>query len=391
MSRPEITVLHSVGSWLERTQTWIYTQVACLPPFVESHIVCNNTQNLDQFHLANIHSLDREPIWRSVWDRAFRKLGYRNHLEFVLARAQAIGPDILHSHFGPLGWGNIEVVRRLGLKHVVSFYGFDVNYLPQSSKRWYQRYADLFQHVDLVLCEGPYMAASIEKLGCPSQKIGVHHLGVMLDRIPFHPRAWSPGNVLHVLLAASFREKKGLPYALEALGRIQHQVAIAVTIIGDANAKSAAEVKEKQKILDVIERHGLRSKVKMAGFQSHEVMLRQAYLHHIYLSPSVTAASGDTEGGAPVSIIEMAATGMPVVSTLHCDIPEVVQPGVTGLLARERDVDGLVSHMEWLIRHPDLWRPMVIKAREHVELRFSAQSQGVRLSQTYRDLVRKHT
>src|SRR5436189_4903689 len=118
MSRPEITVLHSVGSWLEQTQTWIYTQVLCLPLFVESHIVCNNTQNLDQFDVQNIHSLDHEHAWRSIWDRGLRRLGVRHHLEFVLAQAQAIAPDVLHSHFAPLGWSNIEVVRRLGLKHV---------------------------------------------------------------------------------------------------------------------------------------------------------------------------------------------------------------------------------------------------------------------------------
>jgi len=118
-----------------------------------------------------------------------------------LARAQAIGPDILHSHFGPLGWGNIEVVRRLGLKHVVSFYGFDVNYLPQSSKRWYQRYADLFQHVDLVLCEGPYMAASVPAgRRAPEDLFAPRHLGVV-------------GKIIEQVLAAE------APIHLEVLAR----------------------------------------------------------------------------------------------------------------------------------------------------------------------------
>ena len=42
------------------------------------------------------------------------------------------------------------------------------------------------------------------------------------------------------------------------------------------------------------------------------------------LSRTATRASGDTEGGAPMSIFEAQASGMPVVSTLHADIPEVV-------------------------------------------------------------------
>ncbi len=69
------------------------------------------------------------------------------------------------------------------------------------------------------------------------------------------------------------------------------------------------------------------------GYQPHSTLFAEAYRHHIFLSPSVTASTGDTEGGAPVSLIEMAATGMLIVSTTHCDIPEVIKHGVTGLLA----------------------------------------------------------
>jgi len=75
----------------------------------------------------------------------------------------------------------------------------------------------------------------------------------------------------------------------------------------------------------------------MLGFQPHAILFEEAYKNHIFLSPSVTALDGDTEGGAPVTIIEMAATGMPIISTKHCDIPEVIKDGVTGFLANERD------------------------------------------------------
>ena len=47
--------------------------------------------------------------------------------------------------------------------------------------------------------------------------------------------------------------------------------------------------------------------------------------------------------GLPVTLMEMAASGMPVISTRHADIPELVEHQRTGLLADERDVDGLVA------------------------------------------------
>ena len=81
-----------------------------------------------------------------------------------------------------------------------------------------------------------------------------------------------------------------------------------IVIIGD-NTLEPRSQSEKQKILQVIEKYGMQSKIRMLGFQPHCVLMNEAYKHHIFISPSVTAADGDTEGGAPVSIIEMAASG----------------------------------------------------------------------------------
>ena len=111
---------------------------------------------------------------------------------------------------------------------------------------------------------------------------------------------------LRVLIAGSFREKKGIPYALEALGRLQQEIPLEITIIGDASERGEAE---KLQILDTIKTHNLWPKTRMLGYQPHAILLEEAYRHHIFLSPSVTASDGDTEGGLPVSIIEMAATG----------------------------------------------------------------------------------
>jgi len=42
---------------------------------------------------------------------------------------------------------------------------------------------------------------------------------------------WQQGEPLRVLIAASFREKKGIPYALEALGMLQKDVSLEIAII----------------------------------------------------------------------------------------------------------------------------------------------------------------
>ena len=116
-------------------------------------------------------------------------------------------------------------------------------------------------------------------------------------------------------------------------------------------------------------------------------LLEEAYKNHLFLSPSVTSRDGDTEGGAPVTVIEMAASGMPVVSSFHCDIPEVIEDGRTGLLAEERNVDELECKLTWLIDNPEKWSEMGAEAREHIEMEFDSVIQSERLATHYRSLV----
>jgi colanic acid/amylovoran biosynthesis glycosyltransferase len=231
------------------------------------------------------------------------------------------------------------------------------------------------------------MAQCVVELGCPEDKVAVHHLGVDLDQIPFQPRTWEPGQPLRVLLSGSFREKKGFPYAIDALGKIKDRVGLEITIVGDANDERTQ--REKQVIIDAIARNSLGDRTRLLGYQPYDILLEEAGRHHVFLSPSVAGSDGDTEGGAPVSIIEMCASGMMVVSTTHCDIPGVVLDGVTGLLAPERDVDGLVERLNWLFANPSEWRGMLVAARKHIETEFDVRKQGLRLADVYRKVARK--
>lgn len=383
--KKKLTVVHSVSCWLPLTEIWLYNQVKFLPPSIESLVVCAETENLDHFPIQNIYSLAKAPPLRRFWDKGLRKLGIRRHLGLLVVQAKRNRAHVLHSHFGNVGWINIKAAGEAGLKHFVTFYGLDVGHLPKRNPSWRTRYRELFKKADRVLCEGPYMAKRIIELGCSEDKIAVHHLGVNVSEILFKPRVWDYEQPLRVFIVASFREKKGIPCAIEALARLHREVSLEITIIGDANHTKSSQ-NEKQKILSTIDKHNLQSKVRMLGYQPHYRVLEEAYKHHIFLSPSLTASDGDIEGGAPATITEMAATGMPVVSTNHCDIPEIVRNGLTGLLAEEKDVDGLVQHLEWLIGNPDKWEVMAEAGRRHIEAEFDAQTQGEKLASIYTGL-----
>ena len=101
----------------------------------------------------------------------------------------------------------------------------------------------------------------------------------------------------------------------------------------------------------------------------------------------MTAQDGDTEGGAPVCITEMLATGMPVVSTTHCDIPEVLGSDLHHLLAPERDVEALVACLNTLILNPLRWVEWAQAGRRRVEAEYHKGKQAERLLAHYKTLV----
>ena len=122
-------------------------------------------------------------------------------------------------------------------------------------------------------------------------------------------------------------------------------------------------------------------------YQSHQTMLKESYNHHLFLQPSVTANDGDTEGGAPVAIIEMLATGMPVVATTHCDIPEVTGPAFAHLLAPERNAAKLAACIQSLLDEPDSWSDLASEGRKHVEQEYHRLRQAERLTDHYNGIL----
>ena len=72
--------------------------------------------------------------------------------------------------------------------------------------------------------------------------------------------------------------------------------------------------------------------------------------------------------GAAVQSKAPMAMGMPVVSTLHSGIPELVEDGVSGLLVPERDVAAVAGALEYLIEHPEIREEMGRAGRESIKI-----------------------
>lgn len=201
-----VKVAHMRSEWLSLSENWLYRLVTCLPSGTESHVVCERTLNLDQFRGPAIHvTLAVRWMHFLAYQRGIGRSVRR------LARSRtlrAISADVIHSHFGPSGWENLGLARRMRVPHVVSFYGYDVS-LPDRHDTWRSRYQELFDQASVVLCEGPHMAGQIVARGARQAQMRLFHLGIELDKFPYRPRTWTSAEPLRVLIAGRFVEKKG--------------------------------------------------------------------------------------------------------------------------------------------------------------------------------------
>jgi glycosyltransferase involved in cell wall biosynthesis len=84
------------------------------------------------------------------------------------------------------------------------------------------------------------------------------------------------------------------------------------------------------------------------------------------------AANGDSEG-TPVGIIEAMAAGLPVVSTRHAGIPDVVIENETGFLVDEGDINQMAEHLLSLVKDRNLAKQMGLKGKSRITEYFTLE------------------
>ena len=274
--------------------------------------------------------------------------------------------DVFIAHFGPAGVTAAKL-RELGVirgKIATIFHGIDIS-SREVLNHYTPEYQQLFRRGDLMLPISELWAGRLQKMGCPREKIAVSRMGVDMTR--FSPRpVKAPATPLEIISVARLTEKKGLHVAIEACRQLKEQgVAFRYRILGIGPWE--------RRLRTLIEQYQLEDVVEMPGFKpSHEVkaMLDDA---DVFLLPSVTGADGDMEG-IPVALMEAMAVGIPVVSTLHSGIPELVEADKSGWLVPENDARALAQRLAVFSQlDTDELAPVVKRAREKVEHDFNQQ------------------
>ncbi|MEB3195880.1 MAG: glycosyltransferase [Candidatus Sericytochromatia bacterium] len=373
-------VLHAMRDFLPLTENWVYEQMRSTPGF-KAVVACDRRLHDEWFPWPVVHELPREPLGRGlVWlNRLHRHWRFANWPGAYRGLLKQHSPALIHAHFGDRGVLMLGAALRFGLPLVTTFYGYDVSKLPRERK-WLPRLRWLFARGDRFLVEGPHMRRALLALGAPPERTFVHHLGIDLTGIPFAVRTPGAGP-MRVLMAASFREKKGLAYGLRAFCRLasRRPGELSLSVIGDGPLRPELE--------GIVAQEGAAHQVTWLGYQPHSAFQAALASAHLFVSPSVVARDGDSEGGAPVSLLEAQASGVPILATWHADVPEATVPGRSAVLVMERDVAALEQQLEWFLDHPGAWAGMGLVGRQHVVRHFDAARQGERLAVHYREVI----
>jgi colanic acid/amylovoran biosynthesis glycosyltransferase len=371
------------------TETFLYNYMTAFRHIVP---ICFTFQreNADLFPFQ--HPIVELYEW-DAWNKGLRRVRQRvrrqvlrddTDLSYNLSKTfkaiQKYNVQVIHAHFGYTGCRVLPVKHKTGLPLVTTFYGEDISALPRC-ERWRRAYAQLFAEGDLFLVEGPYMQKRLCEIGCPSEKASIQRIAVQMDRYPFrHRLPKGKGETVRIFFCGSFREKKGLVYALDAVRRVHERFSnLEFRIIGDGELRPQVE--------QAVDRFQMHSYTTLLGFQSHQRMIEEMNAADIFIHPSVTAENGDSEGGAPTTILEAQACGLPVVSTTHADIPNVVTPGESALLAPERDAETLSDHLCTLLSEPECWGKMGMSGRAFVETNHNIDTEVKSLEDKYHTLA----
>ena len=346
-----MNILHSTSDWLTLTKSWIYDQIRFMPENVRQTVWCN--QLIDGPHTKwNGPVLAHQPKLPEMLSLKFNNF-FNQTLLKCKTNINLNDYDVFFSHFGYRAWRDYQFIKGMSFKKVARFYGCDVGVTPKQPK-WLDRYKRVFDEYNLFICEGPYMARELEKVGAPREKIKWLHIGIdpalFVNHFTVTENLFNP---LRILIAATFTEKKGVEYALKGVLRFTKEYGhkVNLTLVGDANPAYIDQLETKSKINSVINQIKNEKDITLIqkGYVPLSALISFMQQNLILISPSITAKSGDIEGGFPVTLTQAAAKGMILIGTDHCDLPEIIRDGQNGFVCKQKSPGDISNAIKRII------------------------------------------
>lgn len=314
--------------------------------------------------------------WRYVsrgWSMFGLDVLRRLYLDAELIRLR---PDVIHFEFGSLTAGRTYLKDLLGSKMVVSFRGYDLNYVGLENPHFYQ---GVWEGADAIHLLGEDLWLRAQRRGCPPDK---EHLliapGIDTDFFNPHDRmptedVGTPERPLRILSVGRLEWKKGYEYALQGVRQLIDQgVNCEYRIVGAGDYLEAVAFARHQL--------GLDEHVSLLGALSGAEVKAQMQWADVMLHAAVSE-------GFCNAVLEAQAMALPVVCTDADGLAENVVDGQTGFVVSRRRPQLLAEKLVQLARDSTLRHRMGNAGRRRVLQHFQLSGQTTKFESLYRQVL----
>lgn len=261
--------------------------------------------------------------------------------------------NVVVAEYGTTAADVLRVCEFLNLPLIPIFHGYDAS-IKKILNIYNKKYNLLFNYVKKIIVVSKEIKKTLISLGCKEEKIIITPCAPNDEFFNLKPSF----NNQCFFGVGRFVDKKAPYYTILAFHKILRQFPKAQLVLaGDGPLYNVC--------FNLIKTLNISKNVKLLGKISPKEIKIQLLASVGFVQHSIIALDGDSEG-TPVSILEASAAGLPIISTFHAGIPDVVKNNETGFLVKEHDVNGMSKKMILLLKDIKKSEEMGLAGKDYV-------------------------
>lgn len=283
---------------------------------------------------------------------------------YDMACADGWKPDIIHAHFGEMGYSFADIAAKTRIPFVITEHSSSMMGQPSKETICHAQYS--YNKANCVIAVSSALAKSIEK----NTGINSYVVPNIVNTDIFSYKQRKENDTFTFISASSLIWGKGMDLVIKAFARIQDKNAKLI-IMGDGDERATLEkMVIENDIANRVSFFGKYSRQEFNDFLSHSDCF-------------VLASRGETFG---VVYIEAMAAGVPVIAT-KCGGPEEYVNNKTGLIVDVDNEDDLCIAMNCMIEKKQLYDNRLIS--EYAKEKFGQRVIAIEIEKIYNSILQK--
>ncbi|GAA4313688.1 colanic acid biosynthesis glycosyltransferase WcaL [Pontixanthobacter gangjinensis] len=291
--------------------------------------------------------------------------------------------DFFICFFGPTGL-NFLFLKELYPKALFCTYFVGFDYSSRLSQYGSTAiYKQLFSMSDIIFAKSTFSQQTLVEIGCNEEKIILDYNGINLNKFEHCTPKVQTNETVKFIIVSRLIAKKSHILILKAFIRIiSINKNFKFTIVGEGPLR--------EKIEEFIKKNPeLFKRVELIGNISQEEVVSLLRLHHVFIHPSTTSIPFGDKEDTPTAILEAMAIGLPIISTFHAGIPDLVKNNENGILVPERNIDYLVDAINYFLNYPEKINQFGNNSRKIAEEKFDTGQNCLRLVKILKENQKK--